>query len=859
MKALIYSLCLAGMGFFMLQSCTRHSSGQIAANRQQPFDNDWRFMKDNLPDGQAGLTGAEAPGFDDSQWRTLDLPHDWSIEDLPDQKEDSVVGPFSKASIGKMGTGFTVGGTAWYRKTFTIDKADKNKIAYLQFDGIYMNSDIWINGKHVGNHPHGYTSFWYDITPYLNPAGQPNTVAIQVKNEGRNARWYSGSGIYRHTWLTLVNPVHIGMWGVYVTTPVATEKSADIDIITTLANKDKENASVTLLTQIIDPSGKVVGIAKNDSSLLPGSSNDFTQRISIESPALWSTENPNLYQAQVTVLVNNKEADNLKTTFGVRSIHFDAQTGFTLNGKSIKLKGGCFHHDNGPLGSAAIDRAEERKIELLKNAGFNAIRCSHNPPSPYLLDVCDRMGMLVIDEIYDMWEKPKIASIDELTGMQGKTKVSADDYSRFFKEWWQKDVQAMVVRDRNHPSVIMWSIGNEIPEAADAAGLRIAKNLAGEVRRLDPTRAVTEAMVDFMAFTTGKSGWDNQAPHMDLLDVIGYNYGFERYKGDHQKYPDRIIYASEFMPPLSLQNWQSVEELPYVIGNFSWTAMDYLGEAGVGLPRLIEAPAGKPGAGSNPMAAIMQFFSPDSWPIFNNFQGDLDLIGNPKTPYYYQHVVWRDSKVEMLIHRPIPPGKIEIVSPWGFPDELKSWNWDGHEGEKMQVHVYTRSQLVKLELNGKVIGEQTVDENKTITATFEVPYEAGTLTARCFDNGVETASDMIKTVGKPAAIRLNSDRSTIKASRNDLSYVLVEITDAEGNIIPYADDILVNFEISGNGEIAGVGSGSPTDMSSFQQPHKKTWQGKCLAIIRPKGEAGKIVLKAKAEGLQEDKVEIITE
>ncbi len=815
------------------------SCNQVKVNkkvRTALFDDNWRFVKDNP-------AGAENPSFDDSKWRIVDLPHDWSIEDLPNQNGDSIVGPFSKASIGKMGTGYTIGGTAWYRKSFVIDKADKDKITYLQFDGVYMNSDVWINGKHIGNHPYGYTSFYYDITPYLNPAGQSNVVAVQVKNEGKNARWYSGSGIYRHTWLTLVNQTHIGMWGVYISTPVATEKTAEINVITTLTNSGKENSPVTLQVQIIDPSGKLVGMAKNISVIPSGSSTDIKQRVTLDSPALWSTEKPNLYQAKVTVINENKEMDNVVTTFGIRSIHFDAQTGFTLNGKSMELKGGCYHHDNGPLGSAAIDRAEERKIELLKNAGFNAIRCSHNPPSPYLLDVCDRLGMLVIDEFADMWEKPK---------------VSPEDYSKYIKANWKTDLGSMVLRDRNHPSVIMWSIGNEIPEAADTSGLRIAKSLAAEVHRLDPTRAVTEAMVDFMAFMTGKSGWDKQASHMALLDVVGYNYRFMDYEKDHVKYPNRIIVGTETMPPLSFENWQAVEDLPYVIGNFSWTAMDYLGEAGTGIPRLVDIPTGKSAAGSNPMAALMQFFSPDSWPMFVNFQGDLDLIGNPKTPYYYQHVVWRENKVEMFVHKPIPAGKKEITSLWGFPDELKSWNWPGHEGEKMQVHVYTRSKLVKLELNGKPVGEQAVDDNKTITASFEVPYEPGTLTARCFDDSMETASETIKTVGKPAAIRLKADRSAIKADRNDLSYIMVEITDAEGNIVPYANDVLVNFEVIGNGEIAGVGSGSPTDMSSFQQPRKKTWQGRCLAILRPKGEPGKITLNAKADGLQESSVEITT-
>ncbi len=857
MKTIIYSLCLAGMGFVLFQSCTQPSSAQIVANRQHPFDDGWKFMKGSLP-------GAEDPAFDDSKWRTLDLPHDWSIEDLPDQKEGSVTGPFSKTAIGGLGTGFTVGGTAWYRKRFTIEKADKGKIAYLQFEGVYMNSDVWINGKHIGNHPNGYTSFYYDITPYLNQAGQSNTVAIQVKNEGKNSRWYSGSGIYRHTWLTLVNPAHIGIWGVYVTTPVATEKSAEISIATTLTNSGKGNVPVTLQVQVIDPSGKIVGMTKNNSTLSSGQSAEMKQSISLENPGLWSIENANLYQAQVTVFINKKVVDKLKTAFGIRSIKFDAATGFTLNGKSLELKGGCFHHDYGPLGSAAVDRAEERKIELLKKAGFNAIRCSHNPPSPCLLDVCDRLGMLVIDEFSDMWEKAK---------------VSPDDYSKYFKNNWKQDLSSIVIRDRNHPSIIMWSIGNEIPESADTAGLRIAKNLTDEVSRLDPTRAVTEAILDFSAlailasdeppasgppaggppangmpdFSTLFKTSIDIAQHLALLDVVGNNYAYQKYEDYHKQYPHRVIYGSETFPPSSLENWQMVEKLPYVIGNFTWTAMDYMGESGFGYPRLIPA-----NLKINKFAAIMTLFmNPDSWPIFNAYLGDLDLIGNPKTPYYYQHVVWRDRKAAMFVHRPIPAGKKELTSMWGFPDELKSWSWAGHEQEKMQVHVYTRCKLVKLELNGKVIGEQNVDDSKSITATFEVPYEPGTLTARCYDNDVETATETIKTVGKPAIIRLIADRSSIKASRNDLSYVMAEITDADGNIIPYADNTLINFEISGNGEIAGVGNGNPKDMTSFQQPRKTTFQGICLAIVRPKGGAGKIILKASSNGLESASVDIL--
>jgi beta-galactosidase len=804
-------------------------------SRTTSFDIGWRFIKDNP-------VGAEKPDFDDSRWRTLDLPHDWSIEDLPNQIKDSIIGPFSKASLSKMGTGYT-------------DKTNHGETAYLQFDGVYMNSDVWVNGKRLGNHPYGYTSFWYDITPYLNPAGKSNIVAVQVKNEGLNARWYSGSGIYRHTWLTLVNPVHIVPWGVYVTTPDVTEKKAIVEVVSTVENSGKKDSQVSYEVKLLDPSGNEVGKSIMNSLLTAGQSTELKQIITVENPALWSLDKTNLYHAEVVVLLNNKVADRINTVFGIRSIHFDPQTGFTLNGKTIKLKGGCFHHENGPLGSAAIDRAEERKIEILKKAGFNAIRCSHNPPSPCLLDACDKQGILVIDEAFDMWEKSKMEMAVSFFGQRGK-RSDIKDYSKFFKESWQKDIQSILLRDRNHPSIIMWSIGNEISEAADTSGLRIARNLVSEVKKYDRTRAVTEAHVDMGLVMGGQSTWEKRAPHLALMDVIGYNYAYMIYEEEHRKHPERIMYASEFNPPLSLQNWQAVENLPYVIGNFSWTAMDYLGEAGTGVPRLMDI---KPDDGKkNPMADILQFFQFDSWPMVVNFQGDIDIIGNPKVPYYYQHVVWREYKVSMFVHRPIPAGKKEVTSPWGFPDKLKSWNWEGHEGEKMQVNVYTRSKLVKLELNGKVVGEEAVDDSKSITATFEVPYEPGVLIARCFDNGAEVASETIKTVGKPAAIRLSSDRSFIKADRNDLSYVMAYIIDAEGNIVLNADDVMVNFEIKGNGEIAGVGSGSPTDVSSFQQPHKKIWQGKCLAIIRPKGEAGKIVLTARAEGLKEAVIELVT-
>jgi len=850
--------------FFGFTSCSKQPKTEVIS-RTVSFDDGWRFIKDSL-------SGAEDPDFNDSSWRILDVPHDWSIEDLPGQNGEDIIGPFDKSAIDRMSSGYLVGGIGWYRKSFTINEEDKDKIACLQFDGVYMNADVWLNGKHLGFHPYGYTPFYYDITSFLNPAGQTNIVAVRVKNEGLNSRWYSGSGINRHVWLTMVDPVHIDVsGGIYITTPAVSESSAEVKVVTTLVNAGTNDENIVLQIQLFDPSGKLAGSSSSNSSLTAGQTIELTQNIPVNKPALWSIEEPNLYNARVSVLINETVVDNDETHFGVRSVKMDAQDGLSINGETLELIGGCYHHDNGPLGAASIDRAEERKIEVLKKTGFNAIRTSHNPPSPALLDACDRLGMVVIDEIFDMWETPK----------------KEKDYHLYFREWWQKDVESWVKRDRNHPSVIIWSTGNEIRETFDTSGLRIARNLTGEIRRFDQTRAITEAFNDFAARRGLNSKWDEIPEHMGLLDVVGYNYMYQRYEEDHLKYPDRIMVGTETNPPLALENWQMVEKHPYVIGYFVWTATDNLGEAGVGIPQLRDIGANNNRAPFNfprvPGAAGQQgpppatapgppagfqggatpgpppgggFFRRETWPVYTNYQGDIDLIGNRKVPSYYQYVVWGKSKVEIFVHRPIPEGKREVTSNWGFPDEMKSWNWSGHEGEKFQVHVYTRCQQVKLELNGKVIGEQDVDQEKSITATFEVPYEPGTLVACCYDNGEETASQTLETTGEPAAIRLVADRTRIRADRNDLSYVMAEIIDAEGNIVPDADDIVVNFEVTGNGEVAGVGSGNPRDMSSFQQPGKKAYQGICLAIIRPETTPGKISVRATADGLKESSLVI---
>jgi beta-galactosidase len=814
--------------------------GQNSPARTISFNQAWTFTKNNSTD-------AEQPNFDDSKWRKVNLPHDWSIEDLPNQEKDKVVGPFSKNSIGKAATGWTVGGTGWYRKKFVTGKNEQNKVVSINFDGVYMNADIWLNGKHLGNHPYGYTPFYYDLTPYLNPAGQENVIAVKIRNEGKNSRWYSGSGIYRHVWLTVTDPVHVDTWGIYITTPEVDKDKASIKVSSTIKNELVSNSVINLVTTILDPSGKVVGSTQKKLELPAGQSVTDQQSITVPNPVLWSIETPKLYKSITEIKNGDRTIDQFETIFGIRTITFDGTKGFSLNGKRVILKGGCIHHDNGPLGAVSLSRAEERKIEILKKNGYNAIRTSHNPPSQALLDACDRLGMMVMDEAFDTWVKPK----------------NSADYNLEFNNWWQRDLTSIIMRDRNHPSVIMWSIGNEIWEAPDLLGIELGAKLAAETRKLDPTRPVTEAFVYTPPYTKHKL--NDYVPHANLLDVEGYNYFLEvgqpHFERDtlttrfldrrHTANPNKTIVITESLPMYALENWNKSLESPYMIGSFKWTAFDYMGEAGIGKSRI------KPMEGRPDLKGLigMGIFFKDEWPIYNSASGDFDVIGGKKQASYYQDVVWGISPIEMLIHYPLPEGKREAVATWGFPEMLKSWTWPGQEGKKLKVYVYTRSKVVKLELNGKVVAEQTVP-NGSITATFEIDYQPGTLVAKGFTNGKQVGTSTLKTTGKPARIRLIADRNTIKSDINDLSYVNVEVIDEKGNVVPYVDDLEVTYQLTGNATIAGVGNGNAADMSSFQQNHKKMYQGTGLVIIRPNGNIGKFKIKASAKGLKEGEVEV---
>lgn len=775
------------------------------------FDASWKFHRGDV-------ANASDENFNDQNWRTLDLPHDWSIEDLPNQS-DSVIGPFSAKSVGATATGYTVGGVGWYRKHFSLGKTANKKVT-IYFDGVYMNSDVFINGYLLGNHPYGYTPFSYDITPYLKKNGEENILAVKVSNEGKNSRWYSGSGIYRHVWMTVTPKVHLAQWGVYITTPEVSDKAATIKVNSKVLNENADEKKAVLRTSIFDARNKKIGETEKEISVAGSSSAnvgmaDALQTFKVNAPHLWSPDAPYLYNAVSELLVDGKVIDQEKNSFGIRSIDISAEHGFLLNGKPVLLRGGCVHHDNGPLGSATIDAAEIRKVHLLKSFGFNAVRTSHNPPSQQFLDACDSIGIIVIDEAFDQWERPK----------------NPQDYNLYFDTSWKKDIASMVLRDRNHPAVVFWSIGNEINERADSSGLVIAKNLRDEVKSFDDSRPVTEAICHFWDHPGYK--WDTTAAAFALLDVGGYNYLWKMYESDHSKYPERVMMGTESFPTEAFENWQQVKEHPYVIGDFVWTAMDYLGETGIGHTGLDSTPG----------------FQLQTFPWFNSWCGDIDLIGGKKPQMYYRDVVWGQSKMEMLVHKPIPEGHKEAVSAWGWSDEVHSYTFPGDEGKAMQVHVYTSYPEVRLLLNGKNVGEQKVSDATKLTATFNINYQQGVLKAVALQNGVAVDSEVLETAGKPAKIKLTADRKSIIANRNDLSYITAEVVDAKGNVVPDAI-IPLHFSIEGAGKIMATANANPSDMESFQQPQHKTFRGKCLIIVRPNGKAGSIKLNASGSGLK---------
>jgi beta-galactosidase len=787
------------------------------------FDAGWEFSE---------AQGMMAAMF--AQWQPVTLPHDASITK-----------PRSQQYPTGSGGGFAWSGVITYRKKFQVPEDWQGRSVQLEFEGAYMNAKVSVNGSVAVFHPYGYTSFLVDITCYLN-YGAENEVSVVVNNSAQpNSRWYTGTGLYRHVWLRLGSAAHIQPWGVFVTTPKVSSAEAKVNVSTELANDSSAPARVVLRTTVLEAGGKQ--LAQVETALqMPAAGRLSTEQVlSLPAARLWSLEDPTLYTLKSEVLADGEVLDAEKTSFGIRTIAVDAVQGFRLNGVPMKLKGGCVHHDNGLLGAASYDRAEERKIELMKAAGFNAIRCAHNPPAPAMLEACDRLGMLVIDETFDCWRMGK----------------NPNDYHLWFEDWWQRDTEAMVKRDRNHPSIIMWSIGNEVSERTGISdGYAWCRKQAAFVRLLDNTRLVTsavpalfeemmanpevdlsklESIFDWMNGTPTDSAKDRWGivtrPFFISLDVGGYNYLNNRYAFDGQQFQERVICGTETWPHQAFAFWQSTQSLPNVIGDFVWTAVDYLGESGIGKVTF-DAPGGL-------------FFAQDPWPFHLANCGDIDICGFKRPQSYYRDILWGMRQEPFIaVHDPLNYAKKASFNPWGWEPVSDSWTFPGCEGQPTRVEVYSADEEVELRVNGVSIGSKPAGTAQKNKAVFEVTYKPGKIEAVGYSHGKETGRVSLVTAGTPAALRLTPDRSTIQSSFGDLAYITVEVVDAKG-VTNKASVLEVSFEVSGAGELMAVGTANPISEELYVGNKRKAFEGRLMAVVRSTGQAGDITVKASAEGL----------
>ena len=818
------------------------SATHLSAREVTNFNKNWKFCLNIEADKDPSY-----PEFDDSGWRTLDLPHDWAIE-----------GDFDEHNPSGTGGGALPGGIGWYRKSFKVDKKDRGKSISIEFDGVYMNSSVWINGHLLGTRPYGYISFSYDLTPYINWNGK-NVIAVKVDNSDQpNSRWYSGCGIYRDVRLVKTGDIRVEQWGTYVRTESISNNKALVRLNTWVLDDTpimpKVIRTLTVTSTVKDSKGKKVASSSTSEPIELIESLEFEDSIWVEVPHLWSVDDPYMYTLVTNVSVNGKTVDTYETPFGIRTIEFRADSGFYLNGEHVRINGVCLHHDLGCLGAATNERAIERQLQILKEMGCNGIRCSHNPPSPILLDLCDRMGFLVMDEAFDMWHRRK----------------TEHDYSRFFDTWAYWDLNYMVRRDRNHPSIVIWSIGNEVQEQwSDARadtisdwlletltdrdhrflGYRkdtinninsfITRNLVESIKELDTTRPVT-------------AGCNEPSPNNNLfrsgaIDVIGYNYHNQNVPAVPRLFPGKPFIITESVSALMTRGfyempsdqlmtrpvrwdrpyfnetfscsaydnvrtpWGSHHEenliflnsQQFVAGQYIWTGFDYIGEP-----------------------------TPYGWPARSSYFGIVDLAGFPKDIYYLYQSEWTDTPVLHL-----------------FPH----WNWE--PGQEIDLWCYyNNADEVELYINGKSQGVRRKDAEH-LHVVWNVTFEPGTVKVVARKDGVETASKELHTAGEPAQIRLTPDRNQIKANGTDLSFVTVEILDKDGNLCPNADN-LVQFSIEGNGFIAGVDNGSPISLERFKDDKRHAYYGKCLVVLQNNGHKGRIRLKAQANGLNHAQTEI---
>ncbi|WP_298537529.1 glycoside hydrolase family 2 TIM barrel-domain containing protein [uncultured Algibacter sp.] len=781
------------------------------------FDFDWKFAK-------GAITKSEVPEFNDSSWKSVNLPHDWSIE-----------GPFSKENKSFSRGGWLPTGKCTYRKTFNIPSKDKNKRIAIYFDGAYRNSEVWINGAYLGKRPLGYIAFHYDLTKHIK-YGSNNTITVKLDNSSQpGSRWYTGTGIYRHVYLIKSDKLHIPIWGTYINTNTCSSSMATLHIETEVQNSHSESKEFKIKYTIYSPLGKIVKTKYADGFLKEYSSSTNQISINIENPELWNPETPNQYRVKTELIESNNIVYSEITKTGIRNIEFNSDTGFNLNGKNIKLKGVCLHHDGGPLGAAVYRRTIERQLEILKEMGCNAVRTAHNPFSEEFLDVCDEMGFLVMNEMFDEWELPK----SPMTTQEGKkVKIPVDFYAKEFKKWANIDLTDFILRDRNHPSVIMWSIGNEIEQMMNETGAPIAKRLSKIVHDLD-YRPVTNGVYGY-----GWNRWPNEEA-VSFSDVKGYNYildeGFDIEKTQFPNakaivtecasaqsfYPrNTYLYGKEkeawwnnlnyttndafnwaerrdIRSVRGIDAWKAVKKRKHVMGQFIWTGFDYLGEV-----------------------------IPFGWPARSSSFAPIDLCGFPKDGFYFYQSQWTEKP---MVHI--------------FPH----WNLKGQEGKNVKVYAFTNGDEIELFQDGKSLGKQKNDINGVEYQSWDVKYTPGTLKALSYKNGELYAEQVINTAGKADNIEIFTRRTKMQANSQDLIYIEFTINDSNGNMVPNANNQL-NFSIEGPASIVSVGNGNNMSHEPFQSNKRKAFNGKCLAIIKSTNTPGEIKFTVSSYGLKSSSI-----
>jgi beta-galactosidase len=788
--------------------------------KRTSFNDDWRVRpKVNL--------FMELFGSGGQPWQTVQLPHDAMLGSERDPD-------------GHWGTGFFPGGVWEYEKSFTASEELAGKRVLLEFEGVYRSASVWVNGVLVGHRPYGYTDFTVSIGEHLR-FGADNVVKVLATSHD-DARWYSGAGIYRPVHLVVGDPVHLALDDVVVTTPQVDDDGALVAVATLVENDSLTTTSTTVTTEIVDDTRDVAPL-----TVFPGRSEELRQRLFVARPRRWSVASPTLYTCRTRLEADGAELEAAATTFGIRTIEIDPQRGLRINGESVELRGACIHHDNGVIGAATIPRADERRVEILQEAGFNALRSAHHPMSREMLDVCDRVGMLVMDEAFDVWTESKMD----------------DDYAQAFPDWWPADVDAMVHKDLNHPSVIMYSIGNEIPDVGTPAGAALGRAIAERIRALDPTRLVTNSINPLLAcgpelfasLGVGASADGEAAPAemgvntmmtmMDqylpiilqqeivdertaeayaYLDVCGYNYTESRYGLDHELHPQRVIVGSETNPQKIAANWELVREHPHVIGDFTWTGWDYLGESGIGRVRYESDPPDAPGG----------LMAPYPWITAN--VGDIDITGFRRPVSHWRAIVWGVSDTPYVAVRP-PEHHGEEASfrgGWSFTDAIASWSWDGFEGKPVSVEVYADADEVELLVNGESSGRAKVGASHPFVAQFETTYAAGELVAVAYRDGAETGRVALASATGTPVLDVGVDRGRIDATDRDLAFVDITLVDGDGNLHS-REDRAVTVAVDGPAVLQGFGSGNPCTEETFGSPTHDTFNGRALAVIRPIG------------------------